>query len=142
MKDLEIGKENRVSKAVVETFERKGLKSCVKIHKTLRIMNLAIWRSTSYLRRVIIFISAPKVTLIGKVIKCNFKVAWSCKNMDVLFFNMTLVHTKITVQSDSSIRSSVLRYIFSILLTWSYLQFQNVRSIHCWSLDFIFSVYF
>ena len=42
MKDLEIGKENRVSKAVVETFERKGLKSCVTIHKLLRIMNLAI----------------------------------------------------------------------------------------------------
>ena len=42
MKDLEIGKENRVSKAVAETFERKGLKSCVKIHKILRIMNLAI----------------------------------------------------------------------------------------------------
>ena len=35
MKDLEIGKENRVSKAVVETFERKGLKSCVTIHKVL-----------------------------------------------------------------------------------------------------------
>ena len=55
---------------------------------------------------------------------------------------MIPVHTQLTYQSHSSIRSSILRYIFSILLTWSYLQFQNVRSIHCWSLDFIFSVYF